>query len=91
MAPVHLEVLIVPSLGASVFSVGALNEKGVNLDLMANPPVLQQFGAWGTATVLATTRGHPCVNSLRFSQLAPAEPNRLVFILQGEVTIRSIL
>ena len=41
LVPVHLEVSIVPNLEASVFSVGALNEKGVKLDLMANPPVLR--------------------------------------------------
>ena len=35
-----LEVSIVPNLGASVFSVGALHEKRVKLDLMAGPPVL---------------------------------------------------
>ena len=40
LVPVHLEVLIVPNLRASVFSVGALNEKVVKLDLMAYPPVL---------------------------------------------------
>ena len=33
LVPIHLEVLIVPDLGASVFSVGALQEKGVKLDL----------------------------------------------------------
>ena len=41
LVPVHLEVLIVHNLGAGVFSVGALNEKGVKLDLMANPPILR--------------------------------------------------
>ena len=40
LVPVHVEVSILPNLGASVFSVGALNEKGEKLDLMANPPVL---------------------------------------------------
>ena len=41
LVPIHPEVLIVPNLGASVFSVVALHEKGVKLDLMANPPVLR--------------------------------------------------
>ena len=39
LVPVPLNVSIVPNLGASVFSVGALNEKGVKPDLTANPPV----------------------------------------------------
>ena len=41
LVPVHLEVLIVPNSGSSVFSVGALREKVAKLDLMANPPVLR--------------------------------------------------
>ena len=36
-----LEVQIVPNLGASIFSVGALHEKGVKLDLLSVPPVLR--------------------------------------------------
>ena len=39
--PIHLEVLIVPNLGASVFSVGVLHEKGVKLNLLSNPPVMR--------------------------------------------------
>ena len=31
MVPIHLEVPIVPDIGASVLSVGALHDKGVNL------------------------------------------------------------
>ena len=38
---VHLEVLIVPKLGADLFSVGALEEKGVRLNLLRDPPVLE--------------------------------------------------
>ena len=34
-------MVVVPNLGASVFSVGALHEKEVKLDLMANSPVLR--------------------------------------------------
>ena len=34
-------MLIVPNLGASIFSVGALHEKGVKLDLLSVPPVLR--------------------------------------------------
>ena len=45
LVPIHLEVLIVPDLGASVFSVGALQEKGVKLDLLSNPPVLRHGNA----------------------------------------------
>ena len=41
LVQVHLKVLIVPKREASVLSVGALHEKGVNLDLIANPPVLR--------------------------------------------------
>ena len=41
LVPIHVEVLIVPNLGASEFSVGLLHEKGVKLNLMANPPVLR--------------------------------------------------
>ena len=38
---INLEVLIVPNLGASIFSVGALHDKGVKLDLLYVPPVLR--------------------------------------------------
>ena len=38
---ISLQVLIVPDLGVGVFSVGALHEKGVKLDLLSNPPVLR--------------------------------------------------
>ena len=41
LVPIHLEALIVPNLGASIFSVGALHEKGVQLDLLSVPPVLR--------------------------------------------------
>ena len=39
LVPIHLEVLLVPKLltGASMFSVGAVHEKGVKLDLLSNP------------------------------------------------------
>ena len=39
--PVSLEVLLVPDLGANIFSVGALEEKGVLCDLMSTPPALR--------------------------------------------------
>ena len=42
LVPIHLEVITVPNFlfsGTNVILVGALNEKGVNLDLMADPPV----------------------------------------------------
>ena len=42
MVPISLEVLIVPNLGASIFSVGTLHEKGVKLDLLSVPPVLRK-------------------------------------------------
>ena len=51
LVPVLLEVLIVPNFGARVFSVGALNDKGVQLDLMANPPVLR----YGNSSFPVTT------------------------------------
>ena len=38
--PVALEVLLVRDLGASIFSVGALAEKGVKCNLLSTPPVL---------------------------------------------------
>ena len=41
LVAINLEVLIVPNLGASIFSVGALHEKGVKLDLLSVPPVLR--------------------------------------------------
>ena len=41
MVPLHLEVLLIPHLGASVFPVGVLHEKGVQLGLLFNPPVLR--------------------------------------------------
>ena len=34
-------MLIVPNLGASIFSVGTLHEKGVKLDLLSVPLVLR--------------------------------------------------
>ena len=43
LVAINLEVLIVPNLGASIFSVGALHETGVKLDLLSVPPVLR-FG-----------------------------------------------
>lgn len=36
LVPIHPEVLIVPDLGASVLSVGALQTKGVKLDLLVH-------------------------------------------------------
>ena len=39
--PVALEVLLVRNLGANVFSVGALTEKGVECDLLSTPPALR--------------------------------------------------
>ena len=41
LVAINLEVLIVPNLGASIFPVGALHEKGVKLDLFSVPPVLR--------------------------------------------------
>ena len=41
LVPIHLEVVIVPNLEASVLSVGVLHEKRVELDLMDNPTVLR--------------------------------------------------
>ena len=41
LVAINLEVLIVPNLGASTFSVGALHEKGVKLGLLSVPPVLR--------------------------------------------------
>ena len=41
LVPINLEVLVVLNLGASIFSVGALHEKGVSLDLLSVPPVLR--------------------------------------------------
>ena len=41
LVAINLEALIVPNLGASIFSVGALHEKGVKLDLLSVPPVLR--------------------------------------------------
>lgn len=41
LVPTHLDVTIVPGLGASVFSVGTLHDKGVKLDLLCNPPVIR--------------------------------------------------
>ena len=41
LVPMHLEILTVPNLGAGVLAVGALHEKGVKLDLKANPPVFR--------------------------------------------------
>ena len=41
LVAINLELLIVPSLGAITFSVGALHEKGVKLDLLSVPPVLR--------------------------------------------------
>ena len=41
LVPIHLEVLVVPDLGASAFSVGALHDKGVKLDLLSNAPCLR--------------------------------------------------
>ena len=40
LVPVHLKGSVVLNLRVSVFSVRALHEKGVKLDLMANPAVL---------------------------------------------------
>ena len=40
LVAIYLEVLI-PNLGASMFSVGALHEKRVKLDLFSVPPVLR--------------------------------------------------
>ena len=39
--PVALELLLVRDLGANLFSVGALAEKGVKCDLLSAPPVLR--------------------------------------------------
>ena len=39
--PVALEVLLVRNLGANIFSVGALAEKGVKCDLLSTPPALR--------------------------------------------------
>ena len=39
--PVSLQVLLVRDLGANIFSVGALKEKGVLCDLMSTPPALR--------------------------------------------------
>ena len=41
LVAINLEVLIVPNLVASIFSVGTLHEKGVKLDLLSVPPVLR--------------------------------------------------
>ena len=41
IVPVSLEVLLVRDLGANIFSVGALKEKGVLCDLMFTPPALR--------------------------------------------------
>ena len=41
LVQIHLEVLIVPNLGTSVFSVEALHAKGIKLDFLSNPPVLR--------------------------------------------------
>ena len=41
LVAINLEVLIVPNLGASIFPVGALHEKGVKLDLFSVPLVLR--------------------------------------------------
>ena len=41
LVPIHLEVPIVPNAGASVFSVEALHEKGMKLDILPNPPVFR--------------------------------------------------
>ena len=45
LVAIHREVLIVPDLGASVFSIGVLQDKGVRLDLLSNPPVLRHDNA----------------------------------------------
>ena len=39
--PVALEVLLVCNIGANIFSVGALAEKGVKCDLLSTPPALR--------------------------------------------------
>lgn len=41
LVPIHLELLFVHNLEASVVSVGALHENGVKLDLLATSPVLR--------------------------------------------------
>lgn len=42
LVPIALEVLVVPNLGANIFSVGALDEKGVEFDLLLTPPALRK-------------------------------------------------
>ena len=39
--PVALEVLLVRGLGANIFSVGALAEKGLKCDLLSTPAILR--------------------------------------------------
>ena len=39
--PVALEVLLVRNLGANIFAVGVLDEKGVKCDLLSTPPALR--------------------------------------------------
>lgn len=41
IVPVALEVLLVQNLGANIFSVGALAEKGVMCDFMSTPPAIR--------------------------------------------------
>lgn len=49
--PIRLEVLYVPNLGASVFSVEAIHEKGVKLHLMDKPPDLRDgYSAFSIST-----------------------------------------
>ena len=45
LVTIHLEVLIVPDIGASAFTVGMLQEKEVKFDLLSNPPVLRHGNA----------------------------------------------
>ena len=45
MVPIRLEALVALDPTASVFSVGALHEKGVKLDLLPSPPVLHDDDA----------------------------------------------
>ena len=59
MVPISLEVLIVLNLGASIFSVMALHEKGVKLDLSSLPPVLRK----GKHAFSISTEFHGCMSS----------------------------
>ena len=51
LVPIHLEALIAPDLGASVFSVGALQQNGVTSNLLSIPQIRRH----GNAAFLVST------------------------------------